>query len=273
MIKRIPSLRAYDYFIDSFLDDPDYSDPHLSARKEAGEDIEDMVTREDHVCFGVMKDSELTGLFVLLILPEENYLEMLMGITRDPEAVEELLDYLKKEYRGYLADFVFNPRHRLLKEGLAKRGAEFDTEQQKMVYTHVLPACGTDDIELLSPPYEKQYCEMHTKDMYWTAERVIRAPERFRTFVAVKDGTLIGYLDVDYCFEENEPFDLLVKPEYRRKGYGRRLLAKALLENEPKDMMLLVEVDNTPAIALYQSMGFVKKENANMLTVHWRIPA
>ena len=40
-------------------------------------------------------------------------------------------------------------------------------------------------------------------------------------------------------------------------GYGRKLLAKA--ENGQKGMMLLVDVDNEPAIRLYQRAGFVKK--------------
>ena len=57
--------------------------------------------------------------------------------------------------------------------------------------------------------------------------------------------------------------------EYRGKGYGRQLLAMALRENEPKDMMLLVDFDNVPAINLYESMGFVKKENGNLLTAYW----
>ena len=60
----------------------------------------------------------------------------------------------------------------------------------------------------------------------------------------------------------------MVKKEYRGKGYGRQLLAMALRENEPKDMMLLVDFDNVPAINLYESMGFVKKENGNLLTAY-----
>ena len=271
MIKKIASLKEYELFIESFLNDPDHSDPHLLARKEAGEDIEDMVIKKDHVCLGVIRGSELIGLFELLILPEEKYLEMLMGITRDPAAVEELLDYLQTGYGGYLADFVFNPRNQLLKNALLKRSALFDIEQQKMVFTHKIPDCDTEGVRLLSPEFSKQYCEMHNMDMYWTGEKVMGAPDRFKTYITVEDGTVTGYLDVTHCFEENEPYDLLVKPEYRRQGNGRKLLAKALLDNEPKDMMLLVEIDNTPAINLYESLGFEKKENANMLTVHWQI--
>ena len=108
--------------------------------------------------------------------------------------------------------------------------------------------------------------------MYWTGEKVIKASDRFKTFVVIEDGIVTGYIDVTHCFAENEPYDILVKKEYRRKGYGRQLLAKALKENEPKDMMLLVDFDNEPAINLYESLGFIKKESGNLLTAYWKVP-
>lgn len=211
-------------------------------------------------------------MIILLIIPEEKYLEMLIGITRKGSSVEELLSFLEKNYPEYEADFVFNPRNHLIKNSLVKRGADFDKEQIKMVYTHKLPECETACIEPLSDDYTDQYLEMHSKDVYWTGEKVINATDRFKIFVAVENGIVTGYIDVTHCFAENEPFDIFVKKEYRGKGYGRQLLAMALRENEPKDMMLLVDFDNVPAINLYESMGFVKKENGNLLTAYWHTP-
>ena len=85
--------------------------------------------------------------------------------------------------------------------------------------------------------------------MYWTGEKVVQAQDRFRTFLAIHDGKVVGYMDVTYIFKENEPFDLFVLEEYRRMGYGRKLLAKALERNAPNRMMLLVDIDNDPAIS------------------------
>lgn len=79
---------------------------------------------------------------------------------------------------------------------------------------------------------------------------------------------MVGYLDVTHCFAENEPFDLVVLPEYRRMGYGKKLLAKALELNRPNDMMLLVDIDNEAALHLYSSMGFTKIRGQNCQTVH-----
>ena len=108
--------------------------------------------------------------------------------------------------------------------------------------------------------------------MYWTGERVLQAQDRFRIFLAVCSGAVIGYLDVTYTFPENEPFDLLVLEEYRRRGYGRKLLAKALEMNRPNGMMLLVDADNVPAIRLYESMGFAKAQGQNNRTAHVELP-
>lgn len=112
--------------------------------------------------------------------------------------------------------------------------------------------------------------------MYWTGEKIAAAPEKFRTFLAINlainQGRVIGYLDVTHCFEENEPYDIYVLPEYRRKGYGRKLLAKALDCNQPRGMMLLVETDNTAAIRLYELMNFKTVPGQNSLTAHWQIP-
>ena len=271
MLKSVTEINEYYNFINSFLTGSEFSDPHLTAMNEAGEKTEDMIAKKDHYCFITENDQGINGLYIFLIIPEEKYLEMLIGITRDERSVEEVLSFIEKKYPDYEADFVFNPRNHLIKDSLEKRGADFDKEQIKMVYTHEMPKCEITCAEPLSAACTDQYLEMHSKDVYWTGEKVINAPDRFKTYIAVEDGVVAGYIDVTHCHTENEPYDLLVKEEYRRKGYGRQLLAIALQENEPKDMMLLVDFDNVPAINLYKSMGFVKKENHNMLTAYWKV--
>ena len=268
MINRITELTGYEDFIQSFLNDPAFSLGNNSTGS-LEERIRALITKHDHSCF-VAKDGDRTsGLFVFLILPDDRYAEMILGMSRESDAVNEMLDYVKSNYAGYEFDFVFNPRDHLLAEALRQRGAEFDTEQQKMVYDHSPVNIDVSDVELISPKYEKQYIEMHNKDVYWTAERVLKATDTFRTYVALDGDNVAGYVDVTWKHDVNEPFDLLVKPQYRRLGYGRMLMAKALMENEPKGMLLTVDVDNEPAIRLYESLGFVKRENENTITACW----
>ena len=54
--------------------------------------------------------------------------------------------------------------------------------------------------------------------------------------------------------------DLVVNPEYRGLGIGRRLLERGIQwarENDYPGVMLETQNDNVPACTLYQSCGFV----------------
>ena len=125
-----------------------------------------------------------------------------------------------------------------------------------MVLTEDPPPVDSSGIEPLSEPYREQYVALHSTDGYRTGERIVNAPDVFKVFLAVEDGSVVGYIDVTRDNEENEPFDFLVREDRRRRGWGRKLLAKAIETNRPKGMMLIVDADNAPAIALYRSMGF-----------------
>lgn len=227
---------------------------------------------EGHCVLGVYRGEQMIGLFSFLLLRDERYMELLAGQSREREAYPEMLSALERHFPGYGADFVFNQENTLLKQALERRGAAFDPEQQKMVLRSPVSGADTAGVEPLSNRYAAQYCAMHDPDMYWTGERVMQAQDRFRTLLAVEGGRVVGYLDATYPFPENEVFDLLVLEEYRRRGYGRRLLAKAVEENAPNGMMLLVNVDNAPAIGLYESMGFETVPGRNSLTAHWTVP-
>lgn len=271
MVRDLKNYEDCREFVTSFQKDPLFSDPMLSTPEQVSCNLTKALTQPNRRVLGVY-GRNLAGLFVMLVLPEEKYLEMLVGLSREKQAYAELLAFLKQEYCGWNGDFVFNPRNMLLKEALQGANAEFEQEQQKMIFSGQLLPINTDGIHVFSKQYFAEYCAIHEKDMYWTGEKVAAAPEKFRTFLAIDQGHVVGYLDVTHCFEENEPYAVYVLPEYRRRGYGRKLLAKALECNRPKGMMLLVETDNTPAIRLYESMNFRTVQGQNSLTAHWWIP-
>ena len=271
----ICSIKSYDAcrdFADGFYGDPNFSDPMLTNEEQVQCNLIQAIDRPDHCVLGVYREDQMVGLFAFLVLRDEHYIEMLVGLSREKEAYLEMFHYLEQYYPGFSADFVFNPGNYILKELLELRKADFEPELQKMVLGTPVLGLDTTGVELLSWKYKEQYCSIHNKDMYWTGEKVAQAQNRFRTFLAIHDGKVVGYLDVTHCFDENEPYDLLVLEEYRQMGYGRRLLAKALELNQPKGMMLLVDVDNNPAIRLYESMGFKKVQGQNNLTAHWTVP-
>ena len=273
MIRVIKSYDACRDFVSDFQRDPNFSDPMLCDEEQVQCNLIKSIEKPDRHCpLGIYREDHMIGLFVFLVLREEKYIEMLVGLSREKEAYLEALHYLEQCYPGYSADFVFNPGNYLLKELLEQREAEFEPEQQKMVLCKPVLGIDTTGVELLSTQYTEQYCAIHNKDMYWTGEKVAQAQDRFRTLLAIHDNKVVGYMDVTYTFKENEPFDLFVLEEYRRKGYGRKLLAKALEMNQPNGMMLLVDADNDPAIRLYESMGFAKVQGQNNLTAHWTVP-
>ena len=272
MIKPVGSYADCREFAESFQADTDFSDPMLSTEEQIRCNLEKAFTRPNRQILGIYQDGQLAGLFVLLVLDEDKYLEMLVGLSREAQAYRELMEYLARNYPGWKADFVFNPRNGLLKATLEDVRAEFEQEQQKMVFSGSVIPADTTGIQAFSEQYAAEYDAIHSRDLYWTGEKVAAAPERFRIFLAIDGGRVVGYLDVTHCFEENEPYSLFVLPEYRRRGFGRKLLAAALECDRPKGMMLLVETDNTAAIRLYESMNFKTVPGQNSLTAHWQIP-
>ncbi len=271
MIRPVDSIAPWRELIASLCRDPDFSDPTFETPEELERDLRRAAGRPDRRTLGVWRDGAPVGLFLFLILPEERYVEMLAGLSRSVGAYDEIAAWLRGHCPGYQADFIFNPGNRPLRAMLTAAGAAFDTEQQKMRLSQPVPPVDTAGIEPLRDAYLPQYLAMHSTDVYWNGERVAAAPERFRVLLAVDRCTVAGYVDVTTHCEENEPVDLRVLPAYRRQGWGRKLLARAVELNRPKGMSLLVDVDNEAAKRLYASMGFTPVPGRNSVTASWRI--
>lgn len=273
MICKIKSVEACLDFVSGFYGDPEFSDPMLTNVEQMRNNLEKAIeSPEKHCVIGVFQEKRMVGLFAFLVLRDERYCEMLVGLSRDRETYQELFLYLEQNYPAYDVDFVFNPENALLKEQLESKRAEFWPEQQKMVLGTPARGIDTANAELYSGKYAQQYLAIHSKDVYWTGEKVITAQDRFRILLAVCGDRVVGYLDVTCCFDENEIYDLFVLEDYRRMGYGRKMLAKALEMNRYSGMMLLTDADNDPAIRLFESMGFEKVKHQNSLTARWNIP-
>lgn len=260
-------------FAEELQRDAAFSDPLLATERQLEHKLLDSFSRRDHTVLGAYSGGALSGLFVFLILDGEKYIEMLAGLSREAAVWAEAVRWLQTRYVGYQADFVFNPSNFLLRALLQEKGAAFNAEQMKMTLSDTSAAAAVDTrgVEPLSEKTMAQYLAIHSRDAYWTGEKVAAAPERFRALVALDGETVVGYIDVTNCFDENEPYHLFVQPAYRRRGRGRALLAKAIELNRPNAMMLQVDVDNIPAIRLYEGLGFTPVPGQNSVTAHWRI--
>lgn len=80
-------------------------------------------------------------------------------------------------------------------------------------------------------------------------------------FVAVCEGTVIGYVCMMSLFEEAQIMDIAVAPEHRGSGVGRMLVDQAIVvarEKGAERLVLEVRRSNVSAIKLYERFGFVE---------------
>ncbi|MFM7622274.1 MAG: GNAT family N-acetyltransferase [Alphaproteobacteria bacterium] len=74
------------------------------------------------------------------------------------------------------------------------------------------------------------------------------------TWVAVREGELAGFILIQDAPDHQGVLLLAVDPLYRRQGIARRLMQTFLPLK--KQIFIEVEATNTPALSLYQSLGF-----------------
>ena len=265
MIQKIFSFDEYEGFVNELAKHPQYSDPHFTYDKN---NLYCSLKSKDKHAYVVLENGITKGLFVFIVLPDDRYVEMLIGFTKEEEAFIEMLEYMERNYCGYQMDFVFNPQNMAIYKPLKLKGAIFEPEQMKMIQGGFVPNVSTSNIETLSDKWMKQYYDLHNTDTYWTAKRIVSALDKFRVFLAVKDEQVLGYLDVQSCYDINEIYALYVKPEVVSQGYELALLANAIELNRPNQMMVVVDVDNREEVDLYTAAGFVKLEGHNSMTAY-----
>ena len=77
--------------------------------------------------------------------------------------------------------------------------------------------------------------------------------------VLESNSQIIGYIGVAYVGEDADIQTIAITTESQRKGYGEQLIITALNflnKHGIKKVFLEVEVNNSPAISMYQKLGF-----------------
>ena len=246
--------------------DENYVDPHYLYDNN---NLYGAFEKKDQHVYVNIYNGSIDGIFVLLILPTEKYIEMIIGLSKSEHAYNELFEYLEKNYKGYRCDFVINPKNILLKNILTSKNAIFENEQQRMIARSTTNKEYTLDVQLYSKRWKQEYIDIHVKETYWTAEKVLSALDRFRVFLAIHQEQLVGYLDVTYAYKQNEPYSLVVLPQYQNQGYEEALLSKAIGMNGSNTMMTLVDVNAKEEIRIYEEAGFelIKGQNSVFVTI------
>ena len=272
MIRTLSSVEPYRDFIHSFSNDPVFSDPMLATEAQRQKHLYEVPADPCACLLGSFAGETLTGLFVFLILEKDRYVQMLAGLTRSRKACAEALDFLTSRCAGYGADFVFNPRNAVLRALLKERGCIMDPEQLRLRWTREVPVSDLSGIFPLEEPHRARYCALHSRGVYWTAERVLAAPERFHVLLALDGGEAVGYLDLHCGETEHEIYDLFVVETHRRRGYGKKLLAQAVQISRSHGLIAVLDADSSAALALFSTQGFVPEPDGAMQTARWEIP-
>lgn len=104
-----------------------------------------------------------------------------------------------------------------------------------------------------------------------------------RFFVATENDAVVGYIGMSVMADEGYILNVAVLPQFRGKGFGKRLVEQVLCLAEKLNLVFVtleVRVSNSTAISLYTSLGFEKVgerknyysnpvENALLLTKHY----
>ena len=91
-------------------------------------------------------------------------------------------------------------------------------------------------------------------------------------FVATENDTVVGYISFYCILDETEIVNVCVMPELRGKGIGRALTKCAIDFNREANgskVMLEVRKSNTPAIKIYESLGFIP---VGVSKNHYKLP-
>ena len=98
-------------------------------------------------------------------------------------------------------------------------------------------------------------------DSAWTLDSLRSQLEKSdsRCTVAVEDDRIIGFLAFEQVLDEGSIVEVAVHPDCRRNGIARSLITTAIQSAEGLNTVFLeVRESNTPAVKLYESLGFTQ---------------
>ncbi len=234
-------------------------------------DLQKRISDPKQAVFAACDGGTITGFFAFDRF-DEQYLVMTEWLCGSEDDGREMLERLRECFAGYTVEFTMRPDERLLHALLTAVGATVFAEQQNMKLTGTVPQTDTAGIELLSAPVLSQYIALHeNSDAYLDGEDIAARPETCRALLAIENGAVLGYLDLRRWDQTTNISDLYVDAAHRNRGWGAKLLARAIALTRPNDLTLQVDVDNPAAIHLYEMMGFTAIPGRNFVDVLWEI--
>ncbi|MDD7740935.1 MAG: ribosomal protein S18-alanine N-acetyltransferase [Fusicatenibacter sp.] len=114
-----------------------------------------------------------------------------------------------------------------------------------------------DDLDQVVQIEEDNFSVPWTANGFFTF--LIREDALF--LVAEEEGEILGYLGILISMDEGEITNVCVTKKARRRGIGKALLLELIRRMDMQGVFTIhldVRKSNTPAITLYESLGFVQ---------------
>lgn len=181
---------------------------------------------------------------------------------------KELFNVARKECVARNAERILLVCERASEEGISFArfaGAQYSFSEYRMKFDEAaVPEFPSHGIRLRKAEH-RDYSELLNLDMlgFGLSEDKIEN-KNFddvynSMYLAELEGEVIGKIGMSLEGDSGYVFGFIIKPEYRRRGYGREVLSLAilkLLSEQVKAVLLEVEVKNENALLLYKSCGF-----------------
>lgn len=142
-------------------------------------------------------------------------------------------------------------------------------------------------IETMTPAHLDGVCALEQECFVhpWSRQSLEEslANEQSLFYVAVENGTIIGYIGMSCVLDEGYLYNVAVKADHRKKGIGSALLRTLVTHCQKHRFAFLtleVRQSNRDARSLYQAFGFIKVgerkdyytdpvENAVLMTLYF----
>jgi ribosomal protein S18 acetylase RimI-like enzyme len=165
--------------------------------------------------------------------------------------------------------FVCDTRSRSAKAFLESIGAKYEFSEQKMKLEQIVRTPSVDerlDLQEATVEDAATIADIIADDSGMNADffrQVVANGIQWKSrqyYVAKVNNETIGTINVDVIDRDSYIYGFVIRPEHRGRGYGRQMLARTIeniVAERPQPVFLEVESDNTTALSLYCSFGFV----------------
>ncbi len=118
-------------------------------------------------------------------------------------------------------------------------------------------------VEMKKEHLDVLIAELKEYDEFWNEKILIDEfqNENSEYFVLIDDGKILGFAGLWFNIDEAHIMNIAVKKEYRKNGFGTKLLEFLIVKAKEKSKICItleVRDDNIPAILLYEKFNFEK---------------